>query len=208
MQDRRPGKRLELCSDDQLVKLVQEQDMDAFVELVSRYMPLVHKIASGFPSGLFEKDDLCQEGMLGLLGAARSYDVRRAAFQTYAGACIRNRFITIYRQETGCKNFPMKDFLSLSQEEGLQVPSPDAAADPEAVVAEGESLDFLKERINKTLSKMERQVLYLYLSGCGFDEIARRLGVEKKAAYNAIQRGREKLRRSFSSSICPGSLKN
>lgn len=206
MQRNRPNHPMESCSDCFLAHLVQEENMDAFVEIVSRYMPLVRKIAAGFRSGLFEKDDLCQEGMLGLLYAARSYDERKAAFQTYAGVCIRNRLVALCRQEAEYKNLPMKDFLSLSEEEGMSVPSSDTAANPEAVVAENENLDSLKERITQALSKMEQQVLYLYLSGDDFEEIARKLGTEKKAVYNAIQRARGKLRQSFSSSICPGSL--
>ena len=100
----------------------------------------------------------------------------------------------------------MKNFLSLSEEEGMQVPSSDPYMDPEAFVAENESLDSLQKRITQALSKMEQQVLFLYLGGCGFDEIAQRLDVGKKSAYNALQRARGKLRQNFSSSICPGSL--
>lgn len=194
-------------TDSRLTELVQNGSADAFIEIVSRYMPLVHRLASDYQSVLIEKDDLCQEGMLGLLYAARSYDGRRkTGFQTYAGVCIRNRLIAVWRQAAGYKNLPMKNFLSLSEEEGMQVPSSDPCIDPEAFVAENESLDSLQKRITQALSKMEQQVLFLYLGGCGFDEIAQKLEIGKKSAYNALQRARGKLRQSFSSSICPGSL--
>lgn len=196
-------------SDSQLTKLVQKGNADAFIEIVSRYMPLVHRLAADYQSAFIEKDDLCQEGMLGLLYAARSYDEKRkTGFQTYAGVCIRNRLIAVWRQAAGYKNLPMKNFLSLSQEEGMSVPSSDPWKDPETFVAENESLDSLRKRITQALSKMEQQVLFLYLSGCGFEEISKTLDIGKKSAYNALQRAREKLRQSFSSSICPGSLKN
>ena len=194
-------------SDSRLTEMVQKGNADAFIELVSRYMPLVHSLASGFQSAFLEKDDLCQEGMLGLLDAARSYDVGRGAgFQTYAGVCVRNRLVALCRQAAGYKNLPLKNFLSLSEEEGMQVPSFDPLMDPEAFVAETESLHSLQKRITQALSKMEQQVLFLYLGGDEFDEIARKLKIGKKSAYNALQRARGKLRQSFSSSICPGSL--
>ncbi len=194
-------------TDSQLTELVQKGNADAFIEIVSRYMPLVHRLAADYQSAFIEKDDLCQEGMLGLLYAARSYDEKKkAGFRTYAGICIRNRLIAVWRQAAGYKNLPMKNFLSLSEEEGMQVPSSDPYMDPEAFVAENESLDSLQKRITQALSKMEQQVLFLYLGGCGFDEIAQRLDVGKKSAYNALQRARGKLRQNFSSSICPGSL--
>ena len=86
--------RMESYPDQQLAALVRDGDPDAFLELTSRYMTLIRAKAAPFHGTMLEADDLCQEGLLGLLDAVRSFrEDGGASFRTYAGTCITNRII-------------------------------------------------------------------------------------------------------------------
>lgn len=188
-------------TDDQLVSLVRDDDADAFVELTTRYLSLIRVKAAPFRSAMLETDDLCQEGLLGLFSAARSYQSGgKASFKTYAGVCISNRIVTAYRSAASHKNFPLNNSLSLNDnnDRDLDVQLPlDMVTNPETLLIDRENLEIVETRIKQTLSKMEQQVLFLYLGGYSYAEIAANLSVSFKAADNAIQRVRRKLTEPF-----------
>lgn len=189
-------------SDAKLTILVNEGSADAFVELTTRYMALIRAKAAPLRSAALDADDLCQEGLLGLLRAARSYrEDGKASFRTYAGVCISNQMITACRSAAGHKNPLFNHFVSLSEEEedrSLDFPfALSQAANPETLLIDRENLEVLKNRIEKTLSKMEQRVLFLYLGGCSYSEIAAKLTISEKAVDNAIQRVRRKLKEPF-----------
>jgi len=181
-------------TDDQLVCLVKSGNSDAFVELTVRFMTLIRVKASPFRCTMLEADDLCQEGLLGLLSAARNYDIKgKAEFRTYAGICINNRIIMAYRAALSHKNLPLNNSVSLS--DGCsQIDISDCTTDPETMLLNSESFKTIKQKIQKLLSKLEQQVLMLYLGGCSYQEIAAKLSVTPKVVDNALQRVRLKLR--------------
>ena len=184
-------------TDSRLAGLVKEGNSDAFAELAARYMFLIRAKAAPFHSTQIETDDLCQEGLLGLLNAARTYDsANRASFRTYAGVCIANRVIMAYRSASR-KNKPLNDFVSLSEEETPELPLDSLEqgdGDPEALLADRESMDLMWRKIEAELSSLELQVLQLYCSGYSYEEIAQTLSVTAKTADNALQRVRAKLK--------------
>ncbi len=189
--------QMENYTDNQLVSFIQAGDSDAFVELTARYLSFIRAKAHPFRSSVLEADDLCQEGLLGLFNAARSYDPKKdAGFKTYAGICIQNRIVAAYRACARKKNIPVDRLVSLNDEETarFQVQGADrGACDPEALLIERENLEAVRRKIRQRLSGLERQVLYFYLSGQSYGEIAARLSVEPKSVDNAIQRARRKL---------------
>lgn len=190
--------RMESYSDQQLATLVREGDPDAFLELTSRYMTLIRAKAAPFHGTMLEADDLCQEGLLGLLDAVRNYrEDGGASFRTYAGVCITNRIIMAYRWAAGRKNFPLNNFVPLSEEGASGGVFAGEEANPEKMLVEEEDLLLLKRFISRGLSKMERQVLMLYLGGYSYKEIADSLCITSKAADNALQRVRRKLKEPF-----------
>ena len=147
---------------------------------------------------MLEADDLCQEGLLGLLDAVRNYrEDGGASFRTYAGVCITNRIIMAYRWAAGRKNFPLNNFVPLSEEGASCGVFAGEEANPEKMLVEEEDLLLLKRFISRGLSKMERQVLMLYLGGYSYKEIADSLCITSKAADNALQRVRRKLKEPF-----------
>ena len=86
-------------SENELVLLVQKNQGEAFVELASRYFPLIHRIAYPYRSALLEAEDLSQEGLLGLYHAARTFrQTGGASFSTYAGVCISNCIVSAFRR--------------------------------------------------------------------------------------------------------------
>lgn len=195
-------------TDNQLVLFIQKGNADAFVELTARYLSLIRAKAHPFRSSILEADDLCQEGLLGLFRAARSYKQSgEASFKTYAGVCIQNRIVAAYRASARQKNIPLNQFVSLNDEENSQLNiqvTNQAVTNPETLLIDRENLDMVNQRIRQSLSKLEQQVLFLYLSGQSYSEIAAQLAVCAKSVDNAIQRVRRKLQSC--SLICPGSL--
>lgn len=184
-------------SDLALSVLAAQGDSEAFLELVSRYMEIIRAKAASFHAPSLEMDDLCQEGLLGLLNAAKTYDSGKgeASFRTYATVCISNRMIMAYRKASSQKNQPMNYFVSLnSQENTVQWHISNAAVDPEEALLLGEEFDCLRRRMRQLLSKLEQQVFFLYLNGCTYSEISKKLSITEKAADNALQRARRKLR--------------
>ena len=173
--------QMENYTDNQLVSFIQKGNSDAFVELTARYLSFIRAKAHPFRSSVLEADDLCQEGLLGLFSAARSYNPNKdASFKTYAGICIQNRMVATYRACARKKNIPLGQLVSLNDEEASQLNihgTSQALSNPETLL----------------MSKLEQQVLFLYLSGQSYSEIAAKLAIPAKSVDNAIQRVRRKL---------------
>ena len=187
--------RLADFTDSQLAALVKNGDSDAFAELTARYIPLIRYKAAPFHSAQLETDDLCQEGLVGLFNAARAYSSSGgAAFKTFAGTCIANRMIMAYRSALSRKNKPLSDFISLSGSEHPDLELQAGGWDPETLLASSEGVGQMWEKIRSALSERELRVLRLYLGGYSYSEIAGKLSITPKAADNALQRARMKLK--------------
>ena len=173
-----------------LVKLASSGDNEALSLLVSKMIPDVRREASKFSGAVgVDSDDLFQEGMIGLLSAARSYKTDcGASFRTYASVCIRNRIISAVKKASGGKSV-RRDLLVPLETELLSVP--ELSYDDGLVVKE--ECDRLFGFIETQLSERERSILKLFLSGLSYGEIAQKLGSSSKSVDNALQRVRRKL---------------
>ena len=170
--------------DIELVKMVQDGDSDAFVELVARYNSFIKWTASRF-NGM-EQEDLCQEGLIGLLNATKAYRAENTSFRTYAKICIMNRCISSVRKAGGSAST-----VSLDDE---TCPMIHEVSDPETVFIKQEYYYLLRENVFHMLSKLEREVFFLYFNGYKYGEIASKLSISEKAADNALQRVRRKMK--------------
>lgn len=180
-------------SDAQLAEFVKERNSDAFAELTARYMSAIRAKASPFHAGGTETEDLCQEGLLGLLRAAQTFDPGNgASFRTYANVCISNR-ILMARRTAGKKSDPLSNFVSLNSSSVSDF-TQCSFADPEALLDDSESFKAICRKAEKILTPMEFMAMSLYLGGCSYREIAQKMSVTEKAADNALQRVRFKLR--------------
>lgn len=185
-------------SDRELATLTAFGDEKAEAALVARYFPLVRSRAAAFlAAGESGFEDLCQEGMIGLLAAVRAYDGEKSSFPTFARLCIDRMLYAVHRGDTRQKRIPSTR-LSLLDEVGEndlsgKLPASEAG-DPESILIEREALERLKLRVQQSLTELESTVLSDYVGGRSYEEIAVRHGISTKAVDNALQRIRRKLR--------------
>lgn len=172
-------------------------------KVLEEYKDMVRAKASNLFILGAEKDDLIQEGMIGLVKACESYDESKgASFDTYADICVTRQMLTAIklagRQKNAALNMSVSIDTPLSDEEGAPtlgeslVGSPDA--DPAYQLLYKELLEIIVSPGNEYFSALEHQVLILLLSGFNYKEIAERLGKTPKQIDNTMQRIKKKLK--------------
>ena len=184
-------------SDEQLVELFRAGDDDVDEYLMVKYKPVVLKLARALYLEGGDRDDLLQEGMLGLYKALKEYDPARgeASFLTFATTCIRNQMYKAIVAANRKKNIFLNEAVSFSDLEGQEAELPSGKTDnPEDLVIQQEAEELLYRKIKEVLSPMENDVLGLYLDGRSHKEIGLALGKNEKAVENALQRIRKKVR--------------
>ena len=176
-------------SDRELLERSRQGDEEAVERLLTKYKPLVlHLTRARFLIG-GDRDDLVQEGMIGLLKAIRDYDpARESRFQTFAALCIDRQMLRAIEASNREKNRPLNDSLRLSGELPVYS-SEEEGASPEMTFIDRE----LKAARLEKLS-LEREVLSGYLDGLSLREIASQIGKPPKTVDNAFQRIRRKCR--------------
>ncbi len=167
-------------------------ESDRIAELISRYMKTVFAFAAKYaPSADYE--ELVSDGMQGLMGAIRGYDASKGEFAAYAAVCIDNRMKSVVKRSASrAKHISDSE---ASSEELARVP--DSAPTPEELVIRHEDDKLFFENIKQLLSAMELRCIECVIMGFSYDEIASRLGTDRKAVDNALSRARTKLRRCY-----------
>lgn len=193
MQERDKETDLTVLDDSQLTYFVQKGNEDAFNELTSRYISLIKSKAFDCRNLGIDYDDLFQEGLLGLLNAARTFEpLGKASFRTYAGLCIKRRMYTLFKSSARQKRIPSKNLVSLNENaEDLEVR---LLNNPEEMFIKKEEDELRDVQIKKVLSDLELKVLYMYISGSSYSEISGKIGISFKSVDNALQRIKKKLR--------------
>lgn len=180
------------ASSEELVLSAQQGDREAFSRLAAECMPFVRRSAARYSTELLDRDDLMQEGMLGLLSAVRTYKADHGIpFEAYARTCVHNKILSALRKAAGGKSVRAGDVVSLDAQMISDVSLP---------LEERQDLRDACERImhfaQNELSKSEKAVLHLFLGGLSYREIAERIGGTPKSVDNALQRVRRKLKNS------------
>ena len=179
-------------TDEELAALAQQGWEEETTQLVSRYIPLVRARAARYFGPGLERDDLMQEGFIGLLKAIRSYDpARGSSFCTFAALCVNRRMISAVQSSNSDGNTPLRDYCSISREEMESF----GDLDPEQYLIGKEEGKAQLSRILSQLSVFEQHALKLYLSGHSYREMSEILRVSPKSVDNAIQRIRRKLKK-------------
>ena len=191
--------RLETCSDEELLsRLDSDEGGEIMDHILSKYKSLVLKKTRVLFLVGADRDDLVQEGMLGLFKAVRDYRPERdTSFATFAGICIDRQLYQAIERSNRQKNIPLNEYVSLnddSMHESLQ----SVEENPENIVIGRENIHTMKEQIASQLSGFENRVLELYWQGKGYLEIADELGRPAKSIDNALQRIRMKVRHGLS----------
>ncbi len=164
--------------------------------MMTQYLPYIEKRAYCINTdGLgLERDDLIQEGLLGLFRAIGSFDEKGgASFSTYASACINNGINAAVRQAARKKHLPLKGYVSLSEDNAESIKG---APSPEDIAIASEEHAAILSAIDDRLTKLERDVLALHLSGYSYLAAAKKLDKSPKTVDNALQRARKKLKDS------------
>lgn len=189
-------------TDEELVALAQSGNTPAESSLLERFKSAAETTASVFfskyrtycTSGLLEKDDLYQEGLLGLLSAVYSYQPEKnTSFRTYSSVCIANRIKATIKASNSRKNLPFGSLLSIDD---TVIPSTESVED---LFIFNETEEALDSFLCKELSPLELSVIRLFLQDKSYKDISEGLDIPVKSVDNAIQRIRGKLRDFLSS---------
>ncbi len=191
----------------ELLLRCQTGDADAVEEMLNRYKNMVRSKATALYLVGADKEDLIQEGMIGLFKAIREYRAEKNdSFPAFAGLCITRQMYSAIKASNTKKNQPLNNYVSFDLYECAEEAEPtgnnskgyDAMGywqkNPEEFVIDRESAIQVEEEMLSLLSKMERQVLSLYAAGMPYQKIAEVMGKEPKSIDNALQRIRKKLK--------------
>ena len=190
--------------DEDLIEIIKSGDKLAFEYLINKYKELVNiKVSKYFIVGA-ERDDIFQEGLIGLFKAIKSYkkDMQNS-FKNFANMCIERQLITAIKSSNRQKHIPLNSYLSLNISayndiEGeneidlIDVFDSNLVEDPLDTITKKEYYQSLENTIDKTLSDFEKKVLIKYISGKSYIQIANELDMPVKSIDNAIQRIRKK----------------
>jgi RNA polymerase sporulation-specific sigma factor len=191
-------------ADEEIVELAKQGDSDAEEYLIHKYKNFVRaKARSYFLIGA-DREDIIQEGMIGLYKAIRDFKPDKlASFRAFAELCITRQIITAIKTATRQKHIPLNSYVSLNKpiydEESdrtlLDVLSGNKITDPEELVISREEFNDIEDKMDEFLSDLERDVLNAYLDGKSYQEIAIELNRHVKSVDNALQRVKRKLER-------------
>ncbi|MDY0323791.1 MAG: RNA polymerase sporulation sigma factor SigH [Candidatus Carbobacillus sp.] len=191
-------------TDEEMLEKVHSGDQAALEALIERYRGFVRTKARPYFLIGADREDIIQEGMIGLYKAIRDYRSERlSSFRAFAEVCITRQMITAVKTATRQKHIPLNSYISLDkplyEEESertlLDILSDPSLVDPETALIFREDFDAFEAKIDLVLSDLERRVLRLYLDGRTYQEIAVDLKRHVKSIDNALQRIKRKLER-------------
>jgi RNA polymerase sporulation-specific sigma factor len=190
-----------VLNDEQLVGLINGGDGDAQDYLIDRYKNVVKiKTRQYFIIGA-DREDIVQEGMIGLYKAIRDYnETKKVAFYAFAELCVTRQMITAIKAATRQKHMPLNHYVSLNapvfdddSDTYMDMLSEGRVTSPEELLIGREDKLYIERHIEEELSVFECRVLSLYLQGKTYAEIAAAVSKDEKSVDNAIQRVRRKV---------------
>lgn len=198
------GIEYEKMTDEQLLKLIRKEDKTALDRLIDRYKEAVEiKVTKFYISGA-EKDDIMQEGLIGLYKSIRDFDLNKQnSFKTFANLCIERQIITAIKGSNRQKHMPLNSYVSLNttnyendngemETQLIDVLNSNTIEDPLETITKNEYMKDVEKSINQSLSDFEKRVLTKLIQGQSYNEIAENLNSPVKSVDNAIQRIRKK----------------
>ena len=196
------NKYMEL-SDEEIIAKIKDGDEKALTYLLEKYKELVNmKVGKYFLIGA-EREDIVQEGMIGLYKAIKNFnEEKQNSFKSFANICIERQLITAIKTSNRQKHMPLNSYLSLNnaaydKNEENSVELIDTfdgknVEDPLETIMKKEYYENVQTEIEKNLSKFEKQVLDRFIKGESYNVIAKKLDTQVKSVDNAIQRIRKK----------------
>ena len=197
-------------SDEELLEAIREKDTNALNFLICRYKDLVNsKVNKYFIIGA-EKEDIIQEGLIGLYKAIKDYkEDKQNSFKSFANLCIERQLITAIKSSNRQKHMPLNSYLSLNmtayenedennETQIMDVLETNIIEDPLDTITKKEYMSDVESVIDNSLSDFEKKVLNRFIQGESYVKIAERLDAPVKSVDNAIQRIRKKTAKSLS----------
>ena len=191
-------------TDEELIELIKSGDKYAIDFLIEKYKDLVNmKVGKYFMIGA-EKEDIVQEGMIGLFKAIQSYKTdKQNSFKTFANLCVERQLITAIKTSNRQKHQPLNSYLSLSSSaynneddennsEMIEFFDSHTTEDPLETLTKKEYYKKVENAIDTTLSSFEKQVLQRFIKGESYVDIAARLDAPVKSVDNAIKKNKKK----------------
>lgn len=199
--------------DEDLIEMIKAGDKLALDHLINRYRNLVNiKVSKYYIIGA-EKEDIVQEGLIGLYKAIRSYQPdKQNSFKSFASICIERQLITAIKTSNRQKHMPLNSYISLNKDaydneddsnntDLMEILDANVIEDPLDMLTKKEYYQIVENTIDKSLSDFEKKVLNCYIQGESYVEIAQRLDMPVKSIDNAIQRIRKKAIREMQNEL-------
>lgn len=193
--------KYETASDEEIIVMYKAGDELAFEYLVTKYKYLVKfKIRNNFLRGA-DKDDLIQEGSIGLFKAIRDYNALKAAsFKVFAELCVTRQINSAIKMSTRQKHIPLNNYMSLSTPTSDENDHPlfdsidiGGYEDPVKKLIDSETFEAFESCAMKELSVFELEVLSLYLNNYSYHRISEKTGKSVKSVDNGLQRIKKKI---------------
>lgn len=176
-----------ILSDDEIVESIKNGNFEMFPIIIERYYPVIFKYIRKYCPEAY-REDAVQEATLALYSAVKDFDNSKASFSTFAALCIKRSVISVLKSQQRKKNIPDELLLYIDDTDIVDTNS------PEKIFFDREDYKILTDAIKLELSKLEYEVLQLYLSGSSYSDIAERLSISEKAVDNSLSRIRRKLK--------------
>lgn len=195
-------------SDEDLIRRIKSGDNEALNYILDKYKEIVNmKVSRYFIIGA-EKEDIVQEGLIGLYKAVKNFDTEKQnSFKSFANLCIERQLITAIKSSNRQKHMPLNSYLSLNMSAYddtdddtsiYEVFDANVVEDPLDTITKKEYYHNVENIIEKSLSPFERQVLGELINGNSYTAIAEKLNSPVKSIDNAIQRIRKKTIKNMS----------
>ncbi|MFU0791303.1 MAG: RNA polymerase sporulation sigma factor SigH [Virgibacillus proomii] len=195
-------KQLNRLDDEGIVQLIHQGNSRALDYLIHKYRNFVRAKARTYFLIGADKEDIVQEGMIGLYKAIRDYDGEKlSSFKAFAELCVTRQIITAIKTATRQKHIPLNSYVSLDKpiydEETdrtlLDVIAGSKSIDPQELLINQEKYGDMEMKLSELLSELEKKVLRLYLDGKTYQEMSVDLKRHVKSIDNALQRVKRKL---------------
>ena len=174
---------------EEIIKQAKSGNQVAIEQLVTRYKGLIRSYANKFYLVGGDKDDLLQEGMLGLFYAITYYDEDKGAFPAFVELCVLRQVLDAVKRDNGVKQKPLSNYVELDVAANIT----DMSDSPLENLLKKEYAERVTQLIKEKLTPYERKVLTLFADGFSYDDIATQTNKSYKAVDGALQRARRKL---------------
>ncbi|MGE6753636.1 RNA polymerase sporulation sigma factor SigH [Rossellomorea sp. NPDC071047] len=189
-------------SDEEIIGYFHEGESEALDYLIHKYKPFVHLKAKPYFLVGADREDVIQEGMIGLYKAIRDFKLDKVGtFKSFAELCIIRQIITAIKSATRQKHIPLNSYVSLykpifendSDRALIDMVTDSLVLGPEEIVINREESNNMEKKLSQVLSPLERKVLPLFLDGKSYKEISEELDRSVKAIDNALTRIKRKV---------------